>query len=205
VTLKDFADLATSLTLIVAALTFVYTLLERNSRERRKELQDWQKVVVYQIVDEGTGDFDQIRVHYVIAAQQFPDFKIPKKDIQDGALRLLLLSLMESRLISITEDGQYIVNRVSLAENIMRSAAISQMQKKLAENKLLSQLFLTLDHDSGKYGVDQLYRVLKASEDGFAFEDFDALVRDFINRGAIVLSKEGKLFARNRAPTPPAR
>jgi hypothetical protein len=111
-TLKDAADLATSLTLIVAAITFIYTIWERNSRERRLEIQDWQKVIVYGLIEEGATIFDDIKLRYVVAFQ-VSDLKVPKKDIQNESLRLVLISMVESRLVSISDDGRYLVNRVS--------------------------------------------------------------------------------------------
>ncbi len=73
-TLKDIADLATSLTLVVAAVTFVYALVERNSRERRQEIRNWQRVIIYDLIKGGVRKFDDIRVRYVVAAQQFDNF-----------------------------------------------------------------------------------------------------------------------------------
>jgi hypothetical protein len=83
VPIKDIADVATSLTLVVTALAFVYTLWEHNSRESRREIQEWQKVVVYGIIENGTTVFDEIIVRYVVAAQQFSDLSIPSDTIQD--------------------------------------------------------------------------------------------------------------------------
>jgi len=202
-TLKDAADLATSLTLIVAALTFVYTILERNLRERRRELEDWQRVVIYDLIETGAIQFDEIRTRYVVAAQQFSGFRIPRKDIQDGALKRLLLSMVEARLVSITDDDTYVVNRVSQSDDQFKRAAIMEMQKRQGLNMLLSNVFQTLDRDSGKFTIDQLYRSARAQEAGFSFEDFDILLREQITRGAIVSFPDGTLWARGRVPPRP--
>lgn len=201
--LKDVADLATSLTLIVAALTFVYTIWERNSRERRRELEDWQRVLIYDLIETGAIEFDEIRTRYVVAAQQFSGFRIPRKAIQDGALKRLLLSMVEARLISITDADTYAVNRVSQSEDQFKRAAIVEMQKRQGLNTILSTVFQTLDSDSGKFTIDQLYRSARAQEMGLSFEDFDILVREQITRGAIVSFSDGKLWARGRIPQRP--
>ena len=203
-TLKAVADLATSLTLIVAAITFVYTVLERNARERRQEIQDWQQVVVYGLIEQGHTTFDAIKTRYVVEAQQFPNGKIPKKDIQDGALKRLLLSMIEARLISVAEDGRYVVNRVSLSENRIREALGNEIIMRNMVNVVLSRVFQSLESDSGKYTLDHLYRHVNASEAGVSFEIFDVVVRDQITRAAIVASPDGKLWARGGVPQRPA-
>jgi hypothetical protein len=37
-------------TVLVAAATFVYTFLDANNREKQKEIADWQRFIVYEII-----------------------------------------------------------------------------------------------------------------------------------------------------------
>ena len=205
-TLKDMADLATALALIIATATFVLAVLERKQREREKRIQHWQRVVVYKIIEDGgpdgPADFDWIKIQYVTEAIQVADsFKLPTKEIQDSALKLALMSLISDHLISKTNDGQYAINVVSLEENEWRAVAMTQMQKKMAENKLVSKLYETLDRDSGKFTTDQLFREFEAERFGYKFEDFDVLVRDQIARGGIVVEpRTQRLWLRAKVP-----
>lgn len=198
--LKDFADLATALSLVVGALTFVFAFVDKAGRDRRTELLSWQRVIVYKIIEEGGAEFEDIKIRYVIAAQQFADFKIPKKEIQDGALKLVLLSLMEARLISRTDEGTFVVNVVSLHENMFKDLAVAQMHKQLGMGKIMSALYELLDRESGAYTIDQLYRRVNAQELGQPFEDFNVLVRDLINRGILVIGPEQKIWLRAKVP-----
>ena len=202
-TLKDFADLATALTLIVAAVTFILAVIEHRQREREKRTQNWQKVVVYKIIEDGASDFDQIKVLYVTAAQQLLHFKLAKEEIQDDALRLALMTLVQEHLISKSSDtGGYLINAVSTKENELKEAMFAQFHKKMAENALISRLYQTLDADSGKFSTEQLYRTFEADKLGYQFADFDMLVREQIMRGGIVMNPNNqKLWLRTKVPT----
>jgi hypothetical protein len=203
-TLKDAADLATALTLIVATITFVLAVVEHRQRERDRRVQNWQKVVVYKIIQDGTTDFDEIKLRYVAEAQQLLDFELAKEAIQDSALQLALISLISDHLISRSlETGGYVLNVVSTQENEIKNLAMMQIQKKMAENHLISKLYETLEVDSGKYTIDQLFRNSEAEKLGYKFEDFDILVRDQIARGGIVINAQNqKLWLRAKLPTP---
>jgi hypothetical protein len=200
--LKDFADLASSLSVVVAALAFVLALIERTTRERKSQLLGWQRVVVYRLVEDGISEFEQIKLHYVVAAQQYPDFKIPTRDIQDGALKLVILSLIEARLISRTDEGDYVVNVISLQENQLKNLAFAQVHKQMGVARLTSQLYEALERESGKFTVDQLYRHLDGKALGHEFEDFNVFVRDLVNRGVLVFDREQRLWLRSRIPPP---
>jgi len=207
-TLKDAADLATAMTLIVATVTFVLAFAEHRERERQKLaletqklVQNWQRVVVYRIIEQGHVDFDLIKMRYLGEAQQLFTFDLPNSEIQDDALQLALLTLIKERLISKTTDGGYVINAVSLEENEMKNFALAQMQQRKAQNALISRLFEILEVDSGKFSIDQLYRHFGAEGLGYKFEDFDILVREQISRGGIVISTPSqRLWLRAKLP-----
>jgi len=214
--LKDTADLATALTLIVATVTFVLAVLEHKQREREKlrlqhqrQIQNWQQVVVYRIIEEGETYFETIKLQYLAQAQQLSSFHLPVEEIQDDALHLALMTLIKDRLISKTTEGGFAINAVSLEENAMKNFALAQLQQRRAQNALISRFHETLETDSGKYTIDQLYRLFKAEELGYKFEDFDILVREQISmsRGAVVVTTPSqKLWLRSKLPQqkPPA-
>jgi hypothetical protein len=203
VTLKDAADLATALTLIVATVTFVLALSEHRKREQEKRVQNWQRVVVYKIINDGVADFDQIKIRYVTEAQQISTFKLPKEEIQDDALQLALMTLISDHLISKSADADsaYLVNAASQHENQIKSLAMGQIQRQMSQNRILSKLYETLEVNSGKYTIDQLYRMFEVEHMGYSFEDFDVLVRERMDRGVIVMNPQNqKLWLRALIP-----
>ena len=201
-TLKDTADLATALTLVVATVTFVLALIEHRQRERDKRIQNWQKVVVYKLIEDGASEFNEIKVLYVTEARQFSEFNLPQQEIQDSALRLALMSLLSERLISKSaETGGFLINVVSTQESKIKDLAMIQIQQKMAQNLLVTRLYEKLDNESGRYTTDQLYRALDAASVSYKFEDFDNLVREQVQRGGIVSDNQSqKLWLRAKLP-----
>jgi hypothetical protein len=57
-------------TVLVAAATFVYTFLDANNREKQKEIADWQRFIVYEIIKGGTVAWEDIRNKYVNEAER---------------------------------------------------------------------------------------------------------------------------------------
>jgi hypothetical protein len=199
--LGDIANLATALSLVVATLAFLLSVIDRNSRERSADVLKWQRVVVYQLIESGNTAFSDIKVHYLAAAQQLTNVRLPKREIQDGALQLILLSLMEARLVSKTDQGTFAVNVVSTQENMVRDAALIEFEKRALVTRAMSQVYDLLDRDSGKYTPDQVFRHLKIAETGLEYADFNVVViREQINRNVFALDREQRLWLRSRIP-----
>lgn len=195
---KDIAEIATSLSLIVASLTLIFTFIERSSRERRREISDWQRIVVYETIAEGASTFSEIKTSYVVAAQQYA--RLPKTDIQDSSLRLALMSLAEARLISVTDHKTYVANRVLINENLLKEMTYIDFVKKSRIHQVLSPLYDLLRHEGGKYTVDELHKLLKAAELGYTYEDFNVLVQQ---NYILSVSKDNKVSFEPRPRPPP--
>ena len=103
-TLQEIAWTAGALSLVISTATFVFNVVDRVIKERRDELLKWQRAIVYSIIQDGAITFEDIKLRYLAAAQQISDIKVPKKEIQDSALKLVLLSLVEGKLVSVTSD-----------------------------------------------------------------------------------------------------
>jgi hypothetical protein len=67
----------------------------------------------------------------------------------------------------------------------------------------MSDVYEILQHDSGKFTMEQLYRNLHVEELGFKFEYFNILVIDNMIHGFIVISNEDKLWLRSKLHQPP--
>ena len=200
--LKEIADLATGLSLVVTALTLIFAFWEHHVREKQRQLLNWQKVVVYKIIEDGHNVFDDIKINYIAETQQFLEFDIPKEEIQDGALKLVLMSLLETKLISISLDDQYVLNKVSLQENDFKELAAGEMRKRMNQPRLLGKLYEFLDRESGKYTIDQLYRTLEIDQYENTFDDFNVLLREMANRNVLVIARDDKIWLRSRVPQP---
>ena len=200
--LKEIADLATALSLVVASITLIYTLLDRNIRERRSEIEKWQRVVIFKQIDGFARSFDDIKRGYIDAAMQ-SIFPIPKSAIQDRELLLALLSLVEARLIAVREDGKYAAIRVSSSEEEMRRKFLDEMAKREARNELASSILVKLETESGRYSQEQLFRELSVRQPSIEFNEFNMLITNMRRVGDIAIAADQKVWLRSQLP--PAR
>jgi hypothetical protein len=198
--LKDIADLAVALTFVVAAVTFILTVLDKHQRLRKVELQNWQRLVVHEVCKKPVN-FEQIKRAYLDAVVQFQEFKIPKKEIQDGALKLALFSLRASGLISLDTQDQYFQKRQSASAEILTESALMQARIQTVYPVLWSRLYDLLER-GGEYTVEKAFLKLKVKENlGMDFDQFNYFAR---NTFQIFVSDDSKLYLLSkRLPTVP--
>lgn len=200
-TLGDLSEIASSISVIIAAATFVLAQLDKRKTATRSKIVEWQKVVVYGMIRDGVDEFDGIRMSYLIAAQQYGE-DLPKQEIQDSTLNKILLDLMSSNVIARSDDGRYlpVVSRTEDDMDVMKKAAMSQFMRQQNESKVLSSVYDLLERDSGNFNMDSLYRKTNAQEHGFPFDNFHILVRSMIDRGSVVAASNGALWLRTKIP-----
>jgi hypothetical protein len=209
--LHQLAELGEASALVAAAVALIglwLAIRDGQKRTREAEVLKWQRLVVYEIIKGGVGIFDEIRVRYVVEAQQYDALQIRRKEISNDALKLALLSLIEAHLISYTVHATYAINVVDLAEQHSRASIYEEFSKRTRHQKVISDLLQALERDSGKFSIDQAFRHLEVEKSGFKFEEFDIMVREYANRGFLVFGEDDKLWLRNRVPqnrraTPP--
>jgi hypothetical protein len=124
--------------------------------------------------------------------------QIPKKDLQDAAIDLALMRLIEAKLISISVEGRYVLNVVSLDENdrinelrivYMRAEAMRQMGNRILE---------LLRTDSGKYALEELYIALKLGDADLKFLDVNGLIQGMSSQGLVTFDKAKKIWLRSQ-------
>jgi len=204
-TLQEIAWIAGALSLVVATATFVFNVVDRTIKEHQDELLKWQRTIVYSIIQDGAATFDDIKLRYLAAAQQIRDVKVPKKDIQDSALKRILLSLLEGSLISLTADGEYLVNAVERpdpAKKQMEALAYKMFMAQQVEKKVISRVYDIVESQPGVYRIDSLYRQLQERNIEIDFDTLNLAVRNLVSRRELVLNKDGKLFAPGAAMQP---
>jgi hypothetical protein len=125
-TLSEISQIVGGLSLPVAAATFLVAQIERTRRARQEQLQAWQKVVVFRLIADGESDFNSLRLSYLATVLQFEE-KLPKSDLQDATLQLLLMQLLADELVMLTEANEYVARR-ALAPRVEEDA-MKQMAK----------------------------------------------------------------------------
>jgi hypothetical protein len=194
--LQQIAWVAAAISMVVGASTFVITMIDRARRERRDELLKWQRMVVYSLVQQGYTEFDDIKVQYITAAQQITGVDVPKKEIQDAALRLVLLSLLEGKLLSLTVDQRYVLNVVDLDEQKKQTAdlAYQLFTNQVQERKAIARIFETVEAQPGAYSVDSLHRLLHERGFELDFDSFSLAVRSLVNRRELYQAPNNRLY-----------
>jgi hypothetical protein len=185
--LKDAADAAGALSLIVAAATLYFSYRSERTRKLREEVTNWQRVVVYRTIAKGKTDFEEIKQAYLGEAQQLAGLELGKEQIQDNALMLVLMSLLESKLISLAAENRYLLTVASEGENQWREIFGQEAIYRQKAIELRARLLAILETESGKYTIETMHRSEKIEELGLKFDAYNALVRELIERGSIDL------------------
>src|SRR5262245_28782777 len=157
----------------IAASAFVFSVLTRRKTERDAELRNWQRVVIYSLIEQASPlSFDDLKSRYLQRAQQLLSDPIPKKEIQDDALRRILLDLQKDGLILRKDDLRYQVQLKIPVE----ASALEELQRMRREKTLKAKLLALIERDSGVYTAETLVRRLHEQEITMSFEEVDGLL-----------------------------
>ena len=97
-----------ALSAVVAALSFVYSVVTRRKVERDTELRNWQRVVIYTLIEEGEPiAFDELKSTYLKRAQELLSHNVPRRVIQDDSLKRILLDLQKDGVVMRRTDLRY--------------------------------------------------------------------------------------------------
>jgi len=198
-TLQEISWVASALSLIVATIALITSVVDRIKRANAEDVLKWQRTIVYSIIRDGFTRFDDIKLHYLAAAQQIEGIHVPKSEIQDGALNLVLLSLQEASLISLTPDDQYLRNVVEPPNETRKqfeAAAFEMFRKQQEERKIRSRIYEVLEASPGLYTIDSLHRHFADKGFDLDFDAFNLSLRELLARREIFIDDRQKLHAR---------
>ena len=111
-TLPEIFQIAGALSLLIAAAILFVAQIDRTRKARQEHIQKWQKVVVFRLIVDGQSDFNGLRLSYLAHVLKFEE-KLPKSDLQDATLQLLLMQLLADELVMLTEANEYVARRVA--------------------------------------------------------------------------------------------
>jgi hypothetical protein len=128
-TLSEISQIAGGLSLLVATATFLVVQIGRSQRARQEQLQKWQKVVVFRLIAGGESDFNRLRLSYLASVLQFEQ-RLPRSDLQDATLQLLLMQLLADKLVMLTDSNEYVARRAlarQVEEETTKQMAMAQI------------------------------------------------------------------------------
>jgi hypothetical protein len=164
----------------------------RAEDDRSQKVQDWQRVVVYNILDakmnrdRGALAIDEIRNEYVSQAATVNGLDLKKEELQDLALRRILLDLMSSGLVYETGKGKYVVQQSEL--NL-------KFDRQFLQSDAVSKILTVVNDESGKYTVAELDPKLR-DELKLSKEEFNKVVLELVAYNWINIDHQGKLTSR---------
>lgn len=104
----NLSSFVTALSTAIAAGTLGFALYQHNAKENSEKVSKWQQTLIYKIISERSAtNFEAIKAHYITEAAQLTQFELPKEEIQDEALRYILLELQKDKLITVTSSKLY--------------------------------------------------------------------------------------------------
>lgn len=177
---------------------FKAELAKTNLQTERARTEEWQKLVVYSIVEKGftankyeSGvSFDQIKSEFLDEAETVIEIELPKEDIQPTALKKVLMCLIRDRMVYQTHDGKYAVNRSELLPGFGRL-----MQQERAGYDIL----FVLATESGKYD-DQKLQTRIIDKFQLTPQEYRYLITELMKDGYVVRDEDGLLYAASKPP-----
>lgn len=191
-----------------AALIGVYvTVSDFNEKAKAKELDEWQRSVIYNIVQQYPGvKFGDLSVRYGRAAQGV-GMQIPK-DIDDQHLQLAVLSLIQSNSIILYDDNGYYVKKepdLTKTLSIQGNAYLDLMRRQMEDgqraaekdNDHMALIADTIRINAGRLTeADLRGRIERNSEVDKVFiqANFSRLLEVMLENGRLSEDSDGNLY-----------
>jgi hypothetical protein len=183
------------LTAVTAAAAFALSLRTRLSDRRQLRVRDWQRVVVYTIIEtmslqKRAPTLVEVQTQYLQKAQQLTQFKLRREQLQEGVLRYILMGLQHDGLIELGEGAKY---RLS-SKAALDAYTATQLAALLRERRLRPRVLEVIAAGRGSVTRDGLAKALRDHLDGCAdYDELDNLVWELTGRPRVAIDSEGRL------------
>ena len=191
--MKNIKDTVWDVASIVGMLALLFSGYKYYESAKKNEINNWQRIVIFQIIeDTGGASFDNIKLSYLQFAQQLDSFELPKSEIQDGALRRLLLNLLREKTVVLDLDNKYKVMRIRMpqSESEEYKMALSMIERKKnlfkVSNKnrgLFYAISVLLTKSPGFYTISSLYQEIKQENFDIDYTEFFNSIKQLVNEG----------------------
>ena len=82
--------------------------------------------MVFRLIVGGESDFNRLRLSYLASVLQFEQ-RLPRSDLQDATLQLVLMQLLADKLVMLTDSNEYVARRaraLQVGEDTMKQMAM---------------------------------------------------------------------------------
>ena len=186
----NFSEWTTTISVLIAACAFILSLYIKYRDERDANIRDWQRVIVYSLVEDSDEvSFKDLKSKYLQRVQQLVFIKLPKDKIQDDALRRILMELQKDSLIVKNERANYQLQMKVPVETWV----LEQVRKKYHQDVLKPRILTIIERQSGQYTVEALVRKLQEENLDVSFDEIDEVIFELRGPSNIKKNKEGML------------
>jgi len=154
---SKIAPWMTAIATLVGVITLMFAFREHYTKERADEIARWQRVLVYKIIaDSGGAKFRDLKQQYIAAAQQLQSFKLPSKEIQDDAMRYILLDLQRDKVIYLGVANTYkpYIEAVNTGMEFFETKAKEDYMRQETFRVARPAIMKWIEKDPGKYSSD---------------------------------------------------
>jgi len=158
---KEFLRSPLSWTFIVIAIQAIAAVWliwddvhKANLAREEARKRDWQTALVFSVIDRHPIEqtlkglpYDQIKTGFLNEVSTVPNLSFDKNEMDDLTLHRILLDLMKSQLIGMTEDGSY---------TSLRAALQPRYARPIVEERAKIAILHILGTESGKYNANEL-------------------------------------------------
>jgi hypothetical protein len=187
----------TAITTLVGVITVSFAVYEHHSKERAEEIAHWQRVLVYKIIAGRNGlRFSELKVHYVTASTQLQAFTLPSKEIQDDAMRYILLDLQRDKLIYLGVGDVYraYIELPNPGRDQMESVVKAEFERQQTARIARPAILRLLERESGRYTVDELFQRCRDEHITIENDDLFNLIAELRTQRIINRDPNGKLY-----------
>jgi hypothetical protein len=166
------------------------TIQSHLKEEGRKKVQEWQEVMVFSIIEQGTKNadkgisFEEIKNKYLVEATAVEDVDLKKEELRPLTLKRILIDLMMIGVVYQTLDDNYVVQRAWINPRPERS---------FLEERAKYAILHLLSTDGGRLTVPELGQVI-TDKLKITNEEFNALVSQLIAGNALIIDEDKKVW-----------
>jgi hypothetical protein len=171
------------------------TVSKELAEKRKGAMLDWQRVVVYKIIEAGTKDkdkdndgsmsFETIRQQYVTEAAAADGISLPKGELQPWSLRRILLDLIMTQAVYQSHDDKYC---------IQRSYTNPRAGRTFLEEQANYTILNLLSREGGKHDFLELGQIV-TDKLKITNEEYNSIMNQLMASNLVLVGLNKKLYS----------
>jgi len=195
----------TAIMALAACVGIIVSLYSFKAAQDEQKIFEWQRTIIYQIIDEATRDsadsigLSAIENTYSTEVLRVEGITINRAKLQRFELQRILMTLAKDKLVGHTSSNQYYIYRQNDCGGDQSPAA----------RKAELSIFRLLKARPGQYKVDQLRAEIRKEVPQLNEEEYVVIINCLLSRNVIILDDYLHLFSQSdppsRIPLPPMK